>query len=130
MSIWYLDTSAALKLVVSEAESDALAARLDDDDVQLVGCLLLETELRRACHRIEGLEQEHVTDLLLDVGLQDMTPDLYRTAGLLPGRDLRSLDALHLAAATRLDVDAVCTYDRRMAAAALSVGLVVQAPGA
>ena len=41
---------------------------------------------------------------------------------------LRSLDALHLAAAIRLGVDAVVTYDTRMTQAARDLGLVVLAP--
>ena len=44
MSIWYLDTSAALKLVVEEPESDALAQAIDREQPDLVACWLLETE--------------------------------------------------------------------------------------
>ena len=43
---------------------------------------------------------------------------------------LRTLDALHLEAAMRLDAAAVLTYDRRLSKAARSVGLRVVAPGA
>ena len=46
----------------------------------------------------------------------------------LPGAGLRSLDALHLGAAIRLEVEAVLTYDVRMAEAATSLGLDVLAP--
>ena len=42
---------------------------------------------------------------------------------------LRTLDALHLEAAMRLDVHAVVTYDLRLGDAARAAGLEVIAPG-
>ena len=128
MSRWYLDTSAALKLVVDEPESDALARELDSGQPDLVACWLLDTELRRAAHRIDALTQEVVTDLLDGIGLYEVPASLFREAGLLPGDDLRSLDALHLAAAVRIGVDHVVTYDARMGESARHLGLSVLAP--
>ena len=70
----YLDTSAAAKLLVDEAESDALAAYLDravEGDV--VGCSRpLETKLRRMATRV-AIPQEHVT-LVLE-RLDQLLPD-------------------------------------------------------
>ena len=128
MSRCYLDTSAAVKLIVQEAESDALAAELRSNEPELVACLLLETELRRLVAREAVLTQKAVTDLLRGVDLHELPPPLFAEAGLLPGDRLRSLDALHLAAAIRLEVDAVVTYDQRMAHAATSLGLEVLVP--
>ena len=128
MSRWYLDASAALKLVVEEAESATLAETIDEQGHDLVACLLLETELRRAVQRIDGLTQETVSHLLDGVALYEVPPSLYREAGLIGDGSLRSLDALHLAAAVRIGVDGVATYDTRMAAAARSLGLRVVAP--
>ncbi|MGU3291610.1 type II toxin-antitoxin system VapC family toxin [Williamsia sp. M5A3_1d] len=128
MSRWYLDTSAALKLLVAEPESEALARAVDDGRPDLVASWLLETELRRAAQRAPALTQELVTDLLTDVGLYRVPPTLFREAGLLPGTRLRSLDALHLATAVRTGADCVVTYDLRMAEAAREIGLVVVAP--
>lgn len=62
--------------------------------------------------------------------LYEVPPSLFREAGLLPGVGLRSLDAIHLAAAVRLGVAAVLTYDSRMREAARGLGLEVVAPGA
>lgn len=129
MSVWYLDTSAAMKLLVDEPESDALAATLDDVHPRLVACLLLETELRRAVARISPLTQSSVTTLLENVDLYDVPGATFREAGLLPGAHLRSLDAVHLASALRLDAERVATYDVRMSAAADELGLSVVAPG-
>ena len=129
MSRCYLDTSAAAKLLVQESESEALAVELRKRKPDLVACLLLETELRRLVAREPALSQKAVSDLLRGVDLHELPPPLFAEAGLLPGAGLRSLDALHLAAAIRLGVDAVITYDNRMADAAHSLGIEVLAPG-
>ncbi len=128
MSTWYLDTSAAIKLLVEEDESAALAAAVDEIRPELVACWLLETELRRAAHRLPELAQTDVSDLLETISLYEMPASLYREAGALPGGDLRALDALHLSAALRLGVDHVSTYDQRMATSARHIGLSVVAP--
>lgn len=128
MNLWYLDTSAALKLIIDEVESDALARGIDHEQPDLVACWLLETELRRAAQREEHLTQQIVSDLLEGVGLYEVTASLFREAGVLPGSRLRSLDALHLAAAIRIGVDRIVTYDVRMQECARSLGLTVLAP--
>lgn len=128
MSTWYLDTSAAIKLIVREAESVDLVRAIEEQRPNLVSCQLLETELRRAVQRLEVASQRHVTDLLDRVDLYDLNAAMYTQAGLLPGPNLRSLDALHLAAALAIGVDAVVTYDARMTEAARDFGLVTLQP--
>lgn len=128
MSRWYLDTSAAAKLLVDEPESDALVDELRRQNPTLVACLLLETELRRVAAREPALTQQAVSELLRGFDLYELPPPLFVEAGLLPGADLRSHDALHLAAAIRLEVEAVVTYDVRMADAATALGMTVLAP--
>ncbi|MET3961734.1 putative nucleic acid-binding protein [Marmoricola sp. OAE513] len=127
MSRWYLDSSAALKLLAQEAESAALARHLDDEAPDLVACTLLETELRRSVARHANLTQQAVSDFLDGMDVYETPPSLFREAGLLPGI-LRSLDALHLAAAIRIGADCVVTYDRQMTTAAGALGLAVRAP--
>lgn len=128
MSLWYLDTSAALKLVVEEPESEALAQGIDREQPDLVACWLLETEMRRAAQREEALTQEIVSEFLEGVGLYEVPSSLFREAGLLPGAHLRSLDALHLTAAIRIGVDRVVTYDSRLSDSARFLGLSIFAP--
>ena len=130
MTRWYIDTSAATKLLVTEAESDALAHELDATQPDLAACYLLETEIRRVVHRVERLTQEAVSSVLDSIDLYEVPPSLFREAGLVPGQNLRSLDAVHLTAAIRIGVDAVLTYDTRMIDAASDLGLAVVAPGA
>ena len=126
----YVDTSAAAKLLVEETESAALAAFLDQAlaDGDTVGSsLLLETELRRLAIRL-AISQEHVTLVLERLELLMPDGDVFRTAGLLPGSSLRSLDALHVAAALRWGADGVVTYHERQAVAVRAVGLSIAAP--
>ena len=126
--IIYVDTSALGALLVEQPESDALEQWLDQTTALLVSSDLLETGLRRLAVR-EGLEQADVTRLLDGVGLAALDRAVYRSAGLLPMPYLRTLDALHLEAAMRLDAAAILTYDRRLGEAARPVGLQVIAPG-
>lgn len=125
----YLDTSAAAKLLVEEDESEALAAYLDNtvDGQELLSSALLETELRRLAIRLE-LDQSTVTDLLDRIDLVDPPRSLFHEAGLLPGAYLRSLDALHLATALRVDCDTLLAYDARILDGARSIGLEVNSP--
>ena len=60
-----------------------------------------------------------------------LSPDLLDRAGDLDPLELRSLDAIHLAAAESLghDLGALVTYDQQMAGAARELGLPVVAPG-
>jgi predicted nucleic acid-binding protein len=128
VNLWYLDTSAALKLLVEEAESDALARTIDREEPDLVACWLLETEMRRLVQREPALTQQAVSEFLDGIGLYEVPSSLFREAGLLPGTQLRSLDALHLAAAIRIGVDHVVTYDARMTDSAASLGINTIAP--
>lgn len=128
-SLVYVDTSALGELLVEQPETNALVEWLDRTSARLVSSDLLETELRRMAVR-EGREQSKVASLLDGVSLAALDRATFRSAGLLPMPHLRALDALHLEAAIRLDVDAVLTYDIRLAEAARSAGLDVVAPGA
>lgn len=120
-TVVYVDTSALGALLVEQLESDALESWLDQTSDMLVSSDLLEVELRRLAVR-EGIDQADVTRLLDGVSLAALDRAVYRSAGLLPMPYLRTLDALHLEAAMRLDAAAVLTYDRRLSKAARSVG--------
>jgi len=128
--ICYLDTSAAMKLLVEEAESAALAAYLQsaDEERQLVASWLLHTELHCAANRHpDDVDLDSVGIVLDTVSLIDLTRGDLLTAGTLPGR-LRSNDALHLAVALRVGADEMVTYDTELAAAANAAGVVAVQP--
>ncbi|RAX20220.1 VapC toxin family PIN domain ribonuclease [Actinomyces sp. Z5] len=124
----YVDTSALGALLVDQPESPALLDWFDRTPSTLVSSDLLEVELRRIAVR-ESLNQDDVTRLLEGVSLASLDRAVFRNAGLLPMPYLRTLDALHLEAAIRLNVDAVLTYDHRFGEAARALGLAVIAPG-
>lgn len=129
MSRWYIDTSAAVKLLVDEAESAELAHTLDSQTPDLVACYLLETELRRFIQRDTALTQLMATTVLEAVGLYDVSRAIFTAAGLLAGNGLRSLDAIHLAAALHIGIDAIIAYDLRLIDAATHIGIPVHSPG-
>ena len=129
MSVWYLDTSVALKLLIEEAESPALAEAVDSEQPDLVASWLLEAELRRAAQGLGMLGMAAISDFLTGVSLYEMPGSSLREAGILPGETLRSSDALHLAAAVRVGVDLVLTHDERMVESAQQLRLRVLSPG-
>ena len=126
----YIDTSAAAKLLIRESESVALRGYLDRlaADGVPISSALLETELRRFGLRFD-LSQAAISDILDRVDLVEPDRSLFTEAGLLPGPDLRSLDALHVATALRVDASVVVAYDHRLQRAARAVGLAITAPG-
>lgn len=128
--ISYLDTSAAMKLLVDEPESAALIRYLQSGATgrQLVASWLLHTELHCAANRHpDDVELDAVGIVLDTVSLIDLTRGDLLTAGTLPGR-LRSNDAVHLAAALRVGADEIVTYDAELAVAASSAGMNVAQP--
>jgi predicted nucleic acid-binding protein len=68
--------------------------------------------------------------MLLRIDLLHPDDELLEDAATIDGSGLKSLDAIPLAAARTLgdELTAVVTYDERMTAAALRLGLPVDAP--
>lgn len=123
----YVDTSALVKLLVDEPESDSLISWLDGAGADLVSSELLEVELRRVAIRA-GVRLDEVARLVEGVSLAGLDRAVVRGAGLLPMAYLRTLDALHLESALRLGVSHILTYDRRMMDAARVLGLESVSP--
>src|SRR5215210_4287163 len=96
----YLDTSALLKLVVQEGESDDLAAWLDQRTVvPRITSALTRVELVRACRRLDSDLVPAATELLARVDTIPLREEVLESAAALPDPALRSLNALHLASA-------------------------------
>lgn len=128
--IIYVESSAAVKLVVSEPETAALEDFLDgmhEAGNTIVSSTLLETEVRRAAARAE-VSQVLATEALDRFDLIDLGRAVYSAAGLLPSSNLRSLDAIHVAAALSVSADLVVSYDARQIEAATATGLRVASP--
>lgn len=128
----YLDSSAVVKLVQREPESDALRRYLRRHRADApVTSALARVEVVRAvqpggapavAHAQRQLARMH--QVIMDSELLD------RAAMVAPGTLLRTLDAIHVASAELLGAElrAVVTYDGRMADLASSLGLPVAAP--
>ena len=128
MSTAYLDTSAALKLIVEEPQSEALTHELASrEDRQLVASWLLHTEMHCAAGRHPDAVDLAAVQAVLDVvGLIDLTRGDLLAAGT--HAPLRSNDAIHLAAALRVGCDEIVAYDAELAIAARRAGLSVLSP--
>jgi predicted nucleic acid-binding protein len=127
---FYADTSALVKLVVAEPETDALLTWLSDEAVVPVTCDLARTELMRAVRRGAPDRAVQARAVLDAMAILAVTADVFEEAGRLEPRTLRSLDAIHLAAALALgdDLQAMVAYDDRLAAAARANGIEVITP--
>jgi uncharacterized protein len=128
----YLDTSAFVKLIWSEYETPALQAFLAQrGELLLVSSSILVVEARRAMLREDAAQLPRADLLLTRIGQLGVTRAVLEAASRLPDPTVRSLDAIHLATALQLrpDLEALVTYDHRLAAAAERQGLPVTAPG-
>jgi predicted nucleic acid-binding protein len=131
----YLDTSALVKLIRIEAESEDLTAWLDErTETPWITSVLAEIELPRAIRAVapEGLSA--VPSVLARLDRFDIDPVIRVTAAAYTDPGLRSLDAVHLAtaqiAASAAPLTAFIAYDTRLKQAAQNLGLAVVLPGA
>jgi predicted nucleic acid-binding protein len=130
--VLYVDSSAIVKLVVREAESDALREFLQS--AQLVTSEVALTEVPRAAHlhtdAVAALD--HAETVLRRFDLVELDEELHRAAARRAPRELRTLDAIHLVSALRLgdSLHAIVAYDRRFIKAARDARLRVDMPGA
>lgn len=142
----YLDSCALVKLVITEAETAALWARLADHQTELVTSELALTEvvrvIRRSCYTTQRqlrVDEEELRtrlktagDLLGEIDHVVVDTDTFIRAGMFADDPyLGSLDALHLTCALELGLalNAFITYDKRLANAAAQLGLPVEQPG-
>lgn len=128
----YVDTSALVKLYVAEADSPDALRYLRSDPV-LVTCWLTVVETRRTLARALSGADLHRSLRANEVDLDGMAlinPDerVWRAAAdIAMETGVRSLDAVHLAAARALEIDdmSFCTFDLRLGQAARHLGFRV-----
>jgi len=131
VTLVYLDSSALVKLVITEPESRALMELLRARPDRVSSAVAL-TELPRALRRagFGARERRRARELLARVALVDTDRRILAAAAALDPPTLRTLDAIHLATAlaVREDLASLVTYDRRLRAAAERAHLDVLAP--
>jgi uncharacterized protein len=128
--IAYLDASAVVRLLMEEPETTALRRRLPAWP-RRASAALVRVELLRTIRRA-GLPRllREARRQLAGIHLIRLDDDLLDRAAELEPPTVRSLDAIHLAAALSLgsELVAVVTYDARMSEAAQALGLPVVGP--
>lgn len=125
----YLDSSALVKLVVQEAESAALRRYLRARPLR-VSNGLARVEVVRAVRPQGDSARIRARDVLAGIRMLALDEPLLKAAASLDAGPLRTLDALHIAAALEFgdSLESLVTYDLRMATAAESLGCRVAAP--
>lgn len=127
----YVDSSAIVKLVAPEPETTALVEALRSDP-DTISSALTRVEVMRAVRRAGASagRADRASAVLDRVALVPIDAEILRRAAVLEPRDLRSLDAIHLATALllRQDIAGVVTYDARLGDAAAAAGMAVLAP--
>jgi predicted nucleic acid-binding protein len=127
----YMDTSALVKLVVAEDESQALQSFLSErSEDTLFSAALARTELIRAVALNGPQAIADARNLLSALDTVVLSRQLLDEAGTLQPLRLRSLDAIHLVAAQRAGdtLRKVVTYDVRMLSAAADLGMATASP--
>ena len=125
----YLDTSALGRVLLGEPEASAIIRALEEFD-QHIASRLLRVELRRLALREDLLPQ--ADQLLSSIALLPLEETILSAAETVPPATVATLDAIHLATALRIAdaglLDAVMTYDARLAEGATRHGLATLAP--
>jgi predicted nucleic acid-binding protein len=140
----YFDTCALLKLIRQDTDSQALGAFIDArPDTRWFSSELARAELARTVRRINHddrgrlidaarlrAELAYVESLWDRLDLIAVSARVLDEAAAIEQPFLRTLDAIHLAAAAsmRASLSAFVTYDKKLAASAMEAGLPVLSP--
>jgi uncharacterized protein len=140
----YFDTCALLKLIREDPQSGALGAFIDARPAtRWFSSEVARTELARTVRRINHDDRGRLIDearLRAELGYAEslwerldligVSTRVLNEAAAIEQPFLRTLDAIHLAAAVsmRTSLSAFVTYDKRLAAAAQETGLPVLSP--
>jgi uncharacterized protein len=127
----YLDSSALVKLALTEPQSAALADWLAERaDQALVSSALHRTEVLRAIWRAEPGALPRGQRIIRRIGRVALSYDILDNAATLPPAKLGTAGAIHLASALaiRRDLVSFVAYDEDLLAAAREAGLPVDSP--
>jgi hypothetical protein len=140
----YFDTCALLKLIREDADSAALGAFIDGrPGTRWFSSEIAKAELARTLRRVNeddrgrlvddsrlGAELGYAEQLCAHLDLIAVSSRVISAAAAIEQPFLRTLDAIHLAAASsmRASLSAFVTYDKRLAAAARQAELPVRSP--
>jgi predicted nucleic acid-binding protein len=124
----YIDSSAILKLIIKEKESDAI---ISISRVRFITSEISRVEVIRAVLRYQPSALKSAEQVLKNINYVRIDSQTLVQAERLPDRiNLRALDAIHIAVAAKmgLKINSILTYDKQMAKAAKALGFEVLAP--
>jgi len=131
----YMDTSALTKLLIAEPETPELrnwlTSQIDQGDSAATSALG-RVELMRTVARYGDISQADRARYLLDgLDILPLTEPMMSLAESIGPATLRSLDAIHLAAAAYFgqELTAFVTYDHRLLNGCRDIGLTTASPG-
>ncbi len=127
----YLDSSALVKLALTEPESAALASWLAErTDQAFVSSVLHRAEVLRAIWRAQPGALPRGQRIIRRIGRVALSYEVLENAATLPPGRLGTAGAIHLASALAIKRDLVSfvTYDKDLLAAAREAGLPVDSP--
>lgn len=123
----YFDSSALVKLIRDEPESQALLDYIDRAELEASTSVISNVEVIRALRRFRF----HDAEALKGFYFVRFDTDIQHEAANLPWPSLKALDAIHIATALAIGTKNLefVTYDDRQAEAARQAGLTVVQPG-
>jgi predicted nucleic acid-binding protein len=127
----YLDSSALVKLALSEPESAALARWLAERaDQPLVSSTLHRSEVPRAVWIAEPGALPRSYRVMRRIARVALTQEVLDISATVPPKTLRFVHAIHLASALALkrDLVAFVAYDEHLLNAAKEAGLPIASP--
>jgi predicted nucleic acid-binding protein len=124
----YIDSSAILKMIIKEKESDAI---ISIARARFITSEISRVEVIRAVLKYEPSALKSAAQVLKNINYVKIDSQTLVQAERLPDRiNLRALDAIHIAVAAKmgLKINSILTYDKQMAKAAKALGFEVMAP--
>jgi predicted nucleic acid-binding protein len=127
VSIVYLDSSVALRMILDVPERERLQSWMQIPETSYVSSRLLRTEVVRVLRR-DGRPLADGTPLLDRIGMLEITRETHTVAESIE-RHIKTLDALHLATALLIGAPVtVASHDTTMKAVVEQLGLSVIDP--
>lgn len=131
----YMDTSALTKLLIAEPQTPELrtwlTAQIDAGDSAATSSLGRVELMRTVARYGEAGQADRARNLLDGLDILPLTEPMMALAESIGPPSLRSLDAIHLAAAAYFEQEltAFVTYDHRLLNGCRDIGLTTASPG-
>ncbi|MCF8529201.1 MAG: type II toxin-antitoxin system VapC family toxin [Aquiluna sp.] len=128
--MYYIDTSAAVKLFTNETESASMREFFCQNQSESFSSTLLITELVGNLSRLAPSSVAVAHSFLDSLLLVKLTEELLLSAADLMPAGLRTLDSIHLAACMSIDRQSVLvSYDKKFMEVANDHGVETKSPG-